>query len=215
MVRVNFRMNDEIRYHQFIQFFKDIGYEYIKSKDSSITVESEAILTDVFVRNTTKGRYHIYIAFGEKYSGAEPYPQVKVFAHFDIKKLVKGKERHFADRNEKRNMAEMYQIDKKMKKAKLGFLEMKDQLCAHGTLDIKDKDKLMEYIEKRFKRYDKGKYRRRMNEAQCTIALFEQEKFIHIVCVYAKIIGKDHDLVKSKAIEELKEITEFITKSDF
>ena len=210
MVRVNFRINEGIPNHQFLHFFKDIGYEHIKSKDRSITVEGEPIFTDVFIRNTTKGRYHIYIAFGEKYSGTEHYPQVNVFAHFDIKKLVTGKERHFADRNERRNMDEMYRIDRKMKKAKLGFLEIKDQLCAHGTLDIKDKVKLMEYIKKNFKRYDIGKYRRRMNGTQCTISLFEQKKFIHIICVYTKIIDKDHDLIKLKAIEELKKITEFL-----
>ncbi|MBY9007987.1 MAG: hypothetical protein KGD63_14695 [Candidatus Lokiarchaeota archaeon] len=119
MVRVNFRINDGIENYQILQFFKNIGYEYIKSQDNSISVEGEVILTDVFIKNTKSGRYHLHITFGEKYSGTEQYPQVKVFAHFDIKKHVNGKERHFFDRNERRNMNEMYRIDKKMKKAKL------------------------------------------------------------------------------------------------
>ena len=38
---------------------------------------------------------------------------MKVFAHFDIKKQVNGRELHFADRNEKRNIDEMYRIDRK------------------------------------------------------------------------------------------------------
>lgn len=210
MVRVNFRIKDGVENRQFLQFFEDIGYEHIKSNDTSIKIEGEVIPTEVFVRNTKNGRYHLYVAFGRKYSGTEHYPQVKVFAHFDIIKEINGQERHFADRNEERNMDEMYRIDKKMKKAKLGFLEIKDKSCVHGTLDAKDKAVLMDYIDRNFKKYDKGKYRKRMDGAQCTISLFEQEKFIHIVCVYAKIVGKDHDLIKSKAKEEFNKISDYI-----
>jgi len=211
MVRVNFRTNEDVENHQIIRFFEDIGYEHIKSDDTTIKVEGIAIPTEVFLRNTKSGRYHLHITFGKKYSGTEHYPQVKVFAHFDIKKQVNGREFHFADRNEKRNIDEMYRIDKKMKKERLGFLEIKDRLCAHGTMDAKDRGILMEFINENYEKYDKGKYRKRMGDAQCTISLFDQENFVHIVCVYAKIVEKDHDLIKSKALAEIGKIKKITT----
>ncbi|KKN64288.1 hypothetical protein LCGC14_0493330 [marine sediment metagenome] len=211
MVRVNFRKNYEIENEKIIKFFKDIGYEHIGSNNQTIKVEDEIIPTEVFVRNTQNGRYHLHVAFGFKYSGTERYPQTRVFAHFDIKKIVRGKERHFADRNEKRNICEIERIGKRMKEADLGFLEEKDQKCAHGTLDLANKEKLFEYINKNgYKKYEKGKFRKKMNGSQCTLALFKQEKFIHVVCVYARYIGTFHNLIKPKAIAELHKITKYL-----
>lgn len=213
MVRVNFRMNDGIENQQILQFFKDIGYEHIASENKSIKVEDEIIPTEVFVRNTQSGRYHLNIAFGNKYSGHIKFPQVKVFAHFDINKIIGGKEKHIPDRNEKRNLKEMYRIGKKIEAKKLGFLEEKDQKCAHGTLNGENKNQLMEFLKaENYKRYAIGKYRKRLNGAQFTLAIFEQEKYIHIVCVYAKIVRGYHNLNKYKALEEIKRIEQFIKK---
>jgi len=213
MVRVNFRMNDGIENSQILQFFKDIGYEHILSDNKSIKVEGEIIPTEVYVRATQNGRYHLHIAYGNKFSGHIKFPQVKVFAHFDIKKMIRGKERHIPDRNEKRNLSEMYRIGKKMEDNNLGFLEEKDKNCAHGTLNGENKDRLIEYIKKEdYKRYAKGKYRKRLKDAQFTLAIFEQEKYIHIVCVYAKIVREYHDLFKNKAVEEFDRIEQFIRR---
>ena len=90
----------------------------------------------------------MHLAFGFKYSGTEKYPQVKVFAHFDIIRMVKSHEKHFADRTEKRVMKEMYKIGKLLEAEQLSFLEEKDQKCAHGTLNIEHKQKIMEYIKR-------------------------------------------------------------------
>ena len=206
MVSVNFRINYGIKNYDIFNCIKNLGYEHIGNNDSSIKVEDDLISTDVFVRNTKNGRYHLYTALGKKYSGTEEYPQLKVFLHYDIKKVIKGKEKHIHDKNEERNMREIHKIEEGMIKAKMGFLEIKDKMCAHTTIDLKDENKLLEILQTDFKKYDKGKYRKRYGSSQCTIALFEQEKFIHIVCVYAKIVGNDHDLIKSKAISELENI---------
>ena len=206
MVSVNFRVNYGIKKEDILNFLKNIGYEHIGTNSTSIKVEDEYLNTDIFVKNTQNGRYHLYLAFGKKYSGSEEYPQLKVFLHYDIKKVVKGKEKHFHDKNEERNMREIYKIEVKIINAKIGFLEIKDKMCAHTTIDLTDENKLMEILQTDFKKYDKGKYRKKYNSSQCTIALYEQEKFIHIICVYAKIVGKDHDLIRFKAISELKNI---------
>jgi hypothetical protein len=212
MVRVNFRTNYGVEKSQVYQFFKDLGYEHIGSNNKSIMVEDEVIPTDVIIRKTNAGRYHLHLAFGYKYSGTEQYPQINVFAHFDIIKTHHGKEKHFADRAENRVIKEMYRIGEKMEEEKLGFLEEKDQKCAHGTLEIEHKNKLMEYIEKkRYKKYDKGKYRKELVDSQYTLALFTQEKFIHVVCVYAKIIGYMHDLNKPMAAAELNRIFKYVS----
>jgi len=211
MVKVNLRKNYGIENSRILQFFKDIRYEHIGSNNKSIKVEDEIIPTEVFVRNTQNGRYHLHVAFGVKSSGTENYPQIKVFAHFDINKIIQGKEKHIPDSNEKRNMREMYKIDKKLIKARLGFLEDKDRRCAHGTLYMDNKEKLMEYIKKNnYIRYAKGKYRQRNKGFQYTLALFEQEKFIHVLCVHAKYVGHDQDLIKSKALEEFNRIVQFV-----
>lgn len=47
---------------------------------------------------------------------------------------------------------------------------------------------------------------------QFTLAIFEQEKYIHIVCVYAKIVRGYHDLFKNKAVEEFDRIEQFIRR---
>ncbi len=212
MVRVNFRKNYGVEESRIIQFFKDLGYEHIGSNNKSIMVEDKMIPTEVFVRNTKAGRYHLHLEFGYKYSGTEKYPQIKIFAHFDVIKVVHGREKHFADRKEKRDIKEMYKIGKKLKEEELGFLEEKDQKCAHGTLEIRNKDKLMEYIKKnKYKKYDKGKYRKELLDSQYTLSLFSQEKFIHVVCVYAKIVGYEHILKKPMAIAELNRIIKYVS----
>ncbi|MBA7533361.1 hypothetical protein ES705_25599 [subsurface metagenome] len=211
MVSVNFRLNYGIKKEDIFIFLKNIDYEHIGTNNSSIKVEDEYLNTDIFVRNTKNGRYHLHLAFGKKYSGSEEYPQLKVFLHFDIKKVIKGKEKHIHDKNEERNMKEIYKIEEKIIKAKIGFLEMKDKMCAHTTIDLKDKNKLLEILQTDFKKYDKGKYRKKYNSSQCTIALYEQEKFIHIICVYANIVGVDHELIRFKAISKLKNIIQKIT----
>lgn len=174
-------------------------------------VEGTVIPTEVFVRKTKAGRYHLHLAFGNKYSGTENYPQIKVFAHFDVIKVIRGREKHFAD-HIPRDYREMKKIGKKLEESKLGFLEEKDRKCAHGTLEMEKKDKLMEYInQKNYRKYDRGKYRKELVGSQYTISLFSQEKFIHVVCVYAKIIGTIHDLKKRMAIAELNKIVKYVS----
>ena len=121
MVRVNSRQNYGVENSQIIQFFKGIGYEHIGTNNKTIRVEDQIIHTEVFVRKTNKGRYHLHLAFGFKYSGTEKYPQVKVFAHFDIIRVVKSHEKHFADRTEKRVMKEMYKIGRLLEAEQLGY----------------------------------------------------------------------------------------------
>jgi len=71
----------------------------------------------------------------------------------------------------------------------------------------------MEYIKREeYKRYAKGKYRKRLKDAQFTLAIFEQEKYIHIVCVYAKIVRGYHDLFKNKAVKEIDRIKQYIRR---
>ena len=130
----------------------------------------------------------------------------KVFLHYDINKIIKGKEKHIADRNEKRNIKEIYRIEAQFLSTKIGFLEVKDRMCAHTTIDLKDKNKLLGILQTEFKSYDSWKFRKKYNSSQCTISLFEQENFIHIVCVYAELMGKDHNLNKSKSIGSLNNI---------
>ncbi|KKN36300.1 hypothetical protein LCGC14_0775030 [marine sediment metagenome] len=211
MVRVNFRKNYGVEESRIFQFFKDLGYEHIGSNNKSIMVEDKIIPTEVFVRKTKVGRHHLHLAFGYKYSGNEKYPQIKVFAHFDVIKVIHGREKYFADRREKRDIKEIYKIGKKLKEESLGFLEEKDQKCAHGTLEMKCNDKLMEYIAKRkYKKYEKGKYRKELLDSQYTLSLFSQEKFIHVVCVYAKVIGYRHVLDKRIAGTELNRIIKYV-----
>ena len=146
MVSVNFRINYGIKKLDIFNCLKNMSYEYIGTNNNSIKVEDEYLNTDVFVRNTKNGRYHLYFALGKKYSGTEEYPQLKVFLHFDIKKVIKGKEKHLHDKNEERNMREIYKIEENFIKGKVGFLEIKDKLCAHTTIDLKDESKLLDLL---------------------------------------------------------------------
>ena len=143
MVSVNFRINYGIKKEEIFNSLRNIGYEHIGSKNTSIKVEDEYLNTDIFIENTKNGRYHLYSILGKKYSGTEEYPQLKVFLHYDIKKVIKGKEKHIHDKNEERNMREIYKIEKKLIKAKIGFLEIKDKMCAHTTIDSKDGSKFL------------------------------------------------------------------------
>jgi len=72
MVRVNFRKNYGVEESKIFKFFKELGYEHIGWNNRSIRVEDKVIPTEVFVRNTKAGRYHLHIAFGFKYSGKYP-----------------------------------------------------------------------------------------------------------------------------------------------
>ena len=136
MVRVNFRKNYGVEESRIYQFFKGLGYEHIGSNNKSIMVEDKIIPTEVFVRNTKTGRYHLHLAFGYKYSGTEKYPQIKVFSHFDIIKVIHGREKHFADRKGKRDIKEMYKIGKKLEEKMLGFLEesLRKDLCQKSKI---------------------------------------------------------------------------------
>lgn len=100
-----------------------------------------------------------------------------------------------------------------MVKKGIGFLEEKDKKCAHHTLKSLYKKKLLKEISRDYERYDKGKYRKRFNSSQCVISLIEQNGYIHIVCVYAKIKGKEHNLNRKKSEKELERIL-FSIKDD-
>lgn len=94
MVSINFRINYEISKEQINKALKNCGYESIGVNNKAIKVKDEYLNTEVFVRNTKNGRYHLFTAHGNKYSGTEEYPQLKVFLHYDIKKIIKEKEIH-------------------------------------------------------------------------------------------------------------------------
>ena len=192
--------------------FKEIGYRLIETNNESIRVEDEVLTTDVFVRNSTGGRFHIYIAFGRKYSGVVKYPQLKVFAHHDIFKLIKGELRHIADKDEQKNMEEMFRISRKLRAAHLGTLEYKDRNCAHATLKLKIKNELLAIINRQYEKYDRGKYKKKIHGAQFTISIFKQRRYIHVVCVYAEYTKTVHKLIKLRAIKELNRIIFELTK---
>lgn len=82
-------------------------------------------------------------------------------------------------------MDEIYKIEKQFVSANIGFLEDKDRSCAHTTVELKDKGKLLKILNEEFESYYKWKFRKKFNSSQCTISLFEQENFMHIVCVLA------------------------------
>lgn len=94
MVSINFRINYEVRKEEINNSLRNSGYEYIGLNNKAIKVRDEYLNTEVFIRNTKNGRYHLFTAHGKKYSGTEDYPQLKVFLHYDIKKKIKGKEIH-------------------------------------------------------------------------------------------------------------------------
>jgi len=210
MVNVNFRIGYEITKDRIINFFKDFGYTHRGLNKTAIKIEDEYIPTDEFIRNTNSGRFHLFIALGQKYSGKEKYPQVKIFLHYDIVKNVNSKVRHFPDSKESRNMKEIFRIEKKLVMENIGFLEEKDRNCAHTTLEYSYKPELLKTLKKDYKRYDKGKYRKRFNSSQCVISIIEQEPYIHIICVYATIINREHILNKKKSEKELERIFSLI-----
>jgi len=213
MVCVNYRIEYEVKIEEIIDFFKEIGYIYRRLNNKAVSVEEIFISTYEFIRKKNSGQFHLFISFGQKYSGSEAYPQVKVFLHYDIFKIVKDKERHFPDTNERRNMKEIYRIEKELIKKNIGFLEEKDRNCAHATVKITLKEKIMVEILSKYRRYERGKYRRRFNSSQYVINLIEQDPYIHIICVYAKILNKEHILIKVRSEKELKRILS-ITKKD-
>jgi len=155
MVSINFRINYEVRKEEINNSLRNSGYEYIGVNNKAIKVKDEYLNTEVFIRNTKNGRYHLFTAHGKKYSGTEEYPQLKVFLHYDIKKIIKGKERHINDSNERRNMKEILKIENQLVSTNIGFLEEKDKKCAHTTIELKDKDTLLKILNKEFKSYDK------------------------------------------------------------
>jgi len=206
MVSVNFRIGYEIEHDRIIKFFKDFGYILKRTNMTAIRVEDEYIPTEEFVRCTQSGRFHLFIAFGQKYSGTELYPQVKIFLHYDIVKTIKGHIKHFPDRNECRNFREIYRIEKKLISENIGFLEEKDRNCTHMTMEISKLSKFRDIILGDYEKYEKGKYRKRFNSSQYAISIIEQEPYVHIVCVYAKIVNKEHILDKRKSDKELERI---------
>ena len=74
MVSINFRINYGISKEEINNALKNIGYENIGVNSKAIKVKDEYLTTEVFIRNTTNGRYHLFTAHGKKYSGSEEYP---------------------------------------------------------------------------------------------------------------------------------------------
>lgn len=213
MVRVNFRKNDGIEEGQIFKFFKGLGYKHVESNSETINVEDEIIPTEEFVRDTEAGRYYLNLAFGYKYSGNEKYPQINVFSRFGNKKLSTRREKRYTNPEDKRDIEEMYRIGRKLKEEELGFLEEKDQKCAHGTLHMLYYYSLMEYIDmNHYKKYDKGKYRKEFEriDSQCSLSLFREYEFFHVVCVYADVKVYWYRLVKSSAESILNQIIRYV-----
>ncbi len=159
MVCVNFRLKTVWKKDEIVEFFKDLGYVYRGTNKKSIKVEDKHVPTEEFIKRKQKGRNHIFVEIGHKYSGTSHPPQMKIYAHYDIIKIVKGREKHFSDRNEERNLKEINRIEKQLKFKKLGHLELKDKNCAHGTFELVHSDKLNKIIEKDYIKYEKGKFR--------------------------------------------------------
>jgi len=203
---INFRINYEIEQENVIQMMQKMGYLYRGENNKALKIEDTPLLSHEFIRNTKKGRYHLFIVFGEKDSGTEDYPQAKVFAHFDIIKYKKGKERHFPDLNEKRVFREIYRIEEKLIKNGIGFLEDKDRYCAHRTIRVENLTELLKILNKEYSKYKKGKYRKRFHQYQIVINLIEQDPYLHIVLVYADTSYKEHLLLKKRAKNELKNL---------
>ena len=209
MVCVNFRLKTQWDRSQIIDFFEELGYDYRRTNKKSIKIGTDFVHTEEFLRysKNRKGRNHIFVKIGRKYSGKSHHPQMKVYAHYDLIKFVKGKEKHFTDKNEGRNIKEIDRIEKQLKLKELGYLEHKDKNCAHGTIELTYSDRLNGILAQDYVNYDIGKYRRKLNSHQFTLTIIYQYKYIHIICVYA-IITKDnhHILKKVKAERELERI---------
>lgn len=151
MVRVNFRIEEGVKNEQILQFFKDIGYEHIGTKENSVKVEDDYITTEYFVRKTETGRYHIHLTFGKIYSGTELYPQSKFFTHYDLYKEIEGKKRQLIEENKQRNMDEINRIEKKLVETGLGFLKEKKEKCAHATLWIDYQARILKIVKREVK----------------------------------------------------------------
>lgn len=206
MACFNFRLKNGWSKEKIIQFFQDMGYNYRDTNKKSIKKGNDYILTEEFIRNRIGGRNHIFIEFGRKFSGTH-FPRMKIYAHYDIIKIKNGKERHYPDKTEFRNIKEMHNIHKKLKSAKLGFMEEKDKNCAHGTIDLNEKEKLIVVISKDYSQYNTVKYRKKISSIQYVLQIIEQYKYVHIICVCAFIASnKCHILKKHKAIKELNRI---------
>lgn len=214
MVLINFRLSSDYDQDKIISFFKEIGYTYRGINNKSIMKDGDYIEAHEFIKQKKKkkGRAHIYIEFGKKYSGTQKYPQMKVYGHFDIIKSVKGKERHFPDSQEGRIMGEVNFIAREISKIEdIKYMEPKDEKCAHYTLEEVNDAKFREVItEDGYVEYDENKYRKSLKKSQYTISLVKQYKFIHVVLVFAKIIQNPtrHILIKSKAKKEFERLKE-------
>lgn len=214
MVQINYRIHYEIPSERILQFFKDIGYEYRGKNKKSIKKGDERVVAHEFLRTKGKGRFHIFVEFGYKASGTEPYPQAKLYAHYELVKNVRGHEVHIPIDDTHFEMEEMYRIHRKLKEHKFGFMEHKDIFCAHGTHRIEAKKKLLEIITRDYpENYDILKYRRREDNVQYVISIIEQYKYLHIILVCAHIEGKEHILQKEEAEAELNRIFEEVKYS--
>jgi len=189
------------------EFFQKIGYKNIRENTKEVLRGDEYIRTDEYIREINTGRYHLYIAKGQKSSGLIHYPTIKILGHFDIDKPKNGKPRHIWDKNERRITNEMYRIDKELKKVKIGSMEYKDKYCAHMSLEINDFNKVLRIIiGNGYEKYDNGKYKRRVNSHQYALQLIRKGRFIDFVCVCAYIGDHTHTLVKIMAEEELSKL---------
>jgi len=212
MVHVNFRLESNWTEEKIFQIFQELGYIKKGFKKKEIQIEYKFIPTHEFVREKKNGRNHIFLFFGNKASGTEAYPQLKVYTHYDIYRKRKGKVVHIPSKNEERDVEEMYRIHRALKKAGLGYLEHKYMNCWHVTLEKIHKKKIKKYIkENGYIKFEPGKYRKSMETSQYVIVLEYERKYIHIICVYAFIteINK-HILNREKAKKEMNKVMTFI-----
>ncbi len=86
MVSINFRINYGISKEEINNVLKNIGYENIGDNNEAVKVKDAYLNTEVFIRNTNNGRYHLFTAHGKEYSGSEEYPQLNVFLHSALEK---------------------------------------------------------------------------------------------------------------------------------
>lgn len=129
-----------------------------------------------------------------------------------LRDTKKEQKRHFPDLNEKRIFREIYRIEKEMVKVGVGFLEEKDRNCAHGTNKIEKLSNLLEFLNRDYIRYDKGKFRKRFDHFQVAISVIQQNPYANIFLVYADTSYKVHKLLKGKAKNELKNLMNKISK---
>jgi len=207
MVAINFRLPYGYNKKEVLALLKKLGYDSRGTNSNSIKIADKPLLAEELIREQNSGRYHLFAAFGRKASGTEHYRQMKTLLHYDLIKTHNGKERHYPDLNEKRNWRELYRIEKAFKRHKLGRIELKDRYCAHRTVRLDLKARILENLRANgYYCYEIEKYRKRMNGSQCVFCFLDQEPYMHIVCVYATIRNKKHILSKKKSKRELKRI---------